>query len=218
MMARHKKSDSITAIAWTEDNQYIITGENHGGVSVWSKEWYEKSFVERRDKLPGYQERKRLYNFNACDFYYLLRGTSVEHDRSHKVTSLSISATYLVSGSRDGCILIWHLDCLLSSHDLAHSQPLQLLARIKSAHFGEEVLDVSLSRVSLDHRLCAPSALFLLSSGADSHVRCRDVMDVFRDELSRRVEERKRKAKSPTPMMEETETENSNADDDDGTD
>ncbi|ETO22730.1 hypothetical protein RFI_14463, partial [Reticulomyxa filosa] len=211
-----QKADSITALSWTEDNEYIIAGEGRGGISVWKKQYFASSLTEQRDQLKRFQERKRVYNIHACDFYYSLCGTTWEHDKSYEVTSLSIRGTYLVSGCKDGTILLWHLDFLssLSSFNPILQRPLslQLLARIKSAHFGEEVLDVSLSKVSFDHRLCAPSALFLLSSGADSNVRCRDVIAVLRDELSRRVEERKQMAKPSTPVMEETESENTDVD------
>ncbi len=63
-----------------------------------------------------------------------------------------------------------------ASYSLESSGLIQSIARIDSAHLGEDVSDVSLSKVSCNVSHVIPNALYLLSSGADNHVRCRDVM------------------------------------------
>jgi len=121
-------------------------------------------------------------------FYFVLRGSLKKHHNT--ITSLSLTGTYLVSSSLDGSINIWHLDFLLPSFNVqsssfVSSEMIQVLASIESGHLGDEIYDCKLSNIQSNVTYCIPNALYLLSSGADSHVRCRDVMDILRQQLSR---------------------------------
>jgi len=171
---------AVTAIAWNNSDNWLITGHQDGDVKFWSKEWYP---AQRTVPQNGYLRRSR--------FYYVCRGSMKRH--SEPISCLSLSGTYLVSSSQDGNILIWHLDFLLPSISLPMNITvssrgiIQLLASINSAHLGDEICDVQLSTLTQNVAYCVPNALFLLSCGADENVRCRDVMTLLRQQLTQRI-------------------------------
>ena len=176
-----KDEFAITAIAWNSNDNWIITGHQEGTIKFWSKEYYPDTFSVKQNKY-----------LKQSEFYYVCRGSMKRHFES--ISSLSLSGTYLVSSSNDGNILIWHLDFLLPSVNLPMNITLktskgiiQLLATINSAHLGDEICDVGLSSISTNLSVCIPNALYLLSCGADENIRCRDVMEILRQQLTLRI-------------------------------
>ncbi len=181
---------AITAIACStynngngnENNNWIITGHQNGNIQFWSKEYYS---------INNYKNIKQNKYIKKSNFYYVNRGLMKRH--CDNITSLTLSGTYLVSSSCDGNILIWHLDFLLPSVQLpinitATSKGIiQLLATISSAHLGDEICDVKLSAFKNNISYCIPNALYLLSCGADENIRCRDVMEILRQQLTLRI-------------------------------
>ena len=169
----------ISAIVWSQSDDWIISGHQDGDIRFWSKEIHKNE--------SDIKQNKHLKQSNE---YYVARGSMNRHSES--ISSLSLSGTYLVSSSCDGNILIWHLDFLLPSVSLPMNISngrgiIQLLASINSAHLGEEINDVQLSEISNNLSLCVPNALYLLSCGADQNVRCRDVMEILRQQLTLRI-------------------------------
>jgi len=175
---------AITSIAWNSNDNWIITGHQEGTIKFWSKEYYPTDYKNNRfSKQNKYLKQSK--------FYFVCRGSMKRHLES--ISCLSLSGTYLVSSSNDGNILIWHLDFLLPSVNLpmnitSHSRGIiQLLATINSAHLGDEICDVKLSNLSNNLSVVIPNALYLLSCGADENIRCRDVMEILRQQLTLRI-------------------------------
>ena len=175
---------AVTAIAWNSNDNWIISGHQEGTIKFWSKEYYPNDYKN----TFNIKQNKYL---KQSSFYYVCRGSMKRHSES--ISCLSLSGTYLVSSSNDGNILIWHLDFLLPSVNLpmnitSHSRGIiQLLATINSAHLGDEICDVKLSSISNNLSVCIPNALYLLSCGADENIRCRDVMEILRQQLTLRI-------------------------------
>ena len=174
---------AITALAWNSNDKWIISGHQEGTIKFWSKEYYPSDY--------DYIDIAQNKYIKQSKFYYVCRGSMKRH--SETISCLSLSGTYLVSSSSDGNILIWHLDFLLPSVNLpmnitSYSRGIiQLLATINSAHLGDEICDVKLSQISNNLSVCIPNALFLLSCGADENIRCRDVMEILRQQLTLRI-------------------------------
>ncbi len=128
----------MTCLQWSDDNQWLISGHMNGEVRFWQKQdfivqpseadagandsFFEGAGGDQRVKFgkvakEAVEKRHQGSKLKCSSFFLVLRGALTEH--AQQITSLSLSGTYLVSGSKDGSILIWHLDFLLPTPNMA---------------------------------------------------------------------------------------------------
>merc|ERR1719356_1494425 len=77
MESESEEDSGISALAWSQSDNWIITGHQDGDIRFWAKEFYKNENEIGQNKYL----KKSL-------FYYLLRGSMKRHSES--ISSLSL--------------------------------------------------------------------------------------------------------------------------------
>ena len=148
-LRRHAEQVTSLALSGT----YLVSSSNDGSIILWHLDFLLPSLQQVNG---GGGSSTRSYDNNHVRLNNFLSKNSNSNPHS-------ISNSYMN----------------LDSNNLMSRDMIQMLAKLDSAHLGDEVNDIQLSNLTMNANYCIPNALYLASAGSDNHVRCRDVMGML---------------------------------------